>query len=51
VDPNPDPEAGVGGSMNVNVAMGDITDAPPVPPSPRAYKKVQLVCLVYVLQP
>lgn len=42
VDPNPDPELGVGGSMNVNVAMGDISDAPPVPPSPRAYKKVQL---------
>lgn len=42
VDPNPDPELGVGGSMNVNVAMGDVVDSPPVPPSPRAYKKVQL---------
>lgn len=50
VDPNPDPELGVGGSMNVNVAMGDVSDTPPVPPSPRAYKKVQLVCLVYALQ-
>jgi hypothetical protein len=31
--------------MDVSLTMGDLTDAPPVPPSPRAYKKVQLVCL------
>ncbi|XP_069691427.1 chloride channel protein 2 isoform X3 [Periplaneta americana] len=41
-DVNPDPEAGVGGSMDVSVTMGDMTDAPPTPASPRAYKKVQL---------
>jgi chloride channel 2 len=42
-DVNPDPEAGVGGGVDVPVAMGDLTDVPPAPASPRTYKKVQLV--------
>lgn len=42
-DVNPDPEAGGGGGMDVPVTMGDLTDAPPAPASPRTYKKVQLV--------
>ena len=38
-DVNPDPEAGLGSHTDV----ANLSDAPPTPISPRAYKKVQLV--------